>query len=90
LARWFLAHDEFIAVDIGELVGGIGLAIAELLDLDRSFDLGDVGGDVRVEGGNVNWLPNGASHVGDLRGLNCETEVMRAGVVELEISEHSA
>lgn len=30
LAWWLLAHDEFVAIVVGELVGGIGLAKAEL------------------------------------------------------------
>jgi len=33
LARWLLAHDKFVAIVVRQLVGGIGLAEAELIGL---------------------------------------------------------
>ena len=77
LARRFFSHDIFLAGAVGQLVGGVGLAIAELLDVDGSLDYGDILIDVSRERLNVNRLANCDGHC-------CCNDCTRAGMI-LEI-----
>jgi hypothetical protein len=59
-----LAHYIALTGRVGELVCGIGLAIAELLHFQWRLDLGHSFGDVLAQGLNVDGLADCAGHDG--------------------------
>lgn len=61
-AWWLFSHDEFLAIAGFEEVGWVGLAVAELLDVQRRFDFWDILLDVFGEVVKVDRLSYGACH----------------------------
>ena len=63
LAGWLLPHDELFAIAGFEEVCRVGLAVPELLDAQRGFDLRDMLVDVGGEVGDVDRLSYGTCHL---------------------------
>ena len=61
-ARWFFPHNKLFARPVCQLVGGIRLAIAKLLDVDGRLDVGHAPVYESGERSDINRLANGACH----------------------------
>lgn len=71
----------------GEQVGWVGLAVAELLDVERHGDFGDVGLEVALEGGHVDGLADTACHGGYNDQCECTRGQLLGRIIKKESSE---